>query len=194
MERAFTLVELVLVMALLVVMLAVAAPSLGRSLRQRNLEQQSTRLLSLTEYARDEAASQGIPMLIWVDPDTRRFGVDTHVGYTANAVRTKEYILPEDLSFDPIDGAQPSKTEGHGFDVAEFTPDGTLDPASAATIRPPVAPNGWPAPSEPPWTLSLSRSIAPSGASSPSLSVQYVGSSQAASVHRTWAANASWIS
>ena len=43
--------------------------------------------------------------------------------------------MPEDLSFDPIDGAQASKTEGHGFDVAEFAPDGTLDPASVATIR-----------------------------------------------------------
>ena len=134
-QRAFTLVELVLVMALLVVMLAVAAPSLGRSMRARNLDQQSARLLSLTEYARDEATSQGIPMLVWVDPDTRRFGVDAHAGYTANGFRTKEYILPEDLAFDPIDGAQASKTQGHGFDVAEFAPDGTLDPASVATIR-----------------------------------------------------------
>lgn len=132
---AFTLVELVLVMALLVVMLAVAAPSLGRSFRQRNLDQQAVRLLALTEYARDEAASQGIPMIVWIDPDSRRFGVDTHTGYTANAARIKEYLLPADVTFDPIDGAQASKTEGHGFDVAEFTPDGTLDPASAATIR-----------------------------------------------------------
>lgn len=132
---AFTLVELILVMALLVVMLAVAAPSLGRSFRQRNLDQQAARMLALTEYARDEAASQGIPMIVWIDPDSRRFGVDTHTGYTANAARIKEYLLPADLTFDPIDGAQASKTEGHGFDVAEFTPDGTLDPASAATIR-----------------------------------------------------------
>ncbi len=132
---AFTLVELILVMALLVVMLAVAAPSLGRSFRQRNLEQQASRLLALTEYSRDEAASQGVPMIVWIDPDSRRFGVDAHAGYTANAQRTKEYLLPEDLTFDPIDGAQASKTQGHGFDVAEFTPDGTLDPASAATIR-----------------------------------------------------------
>ena len=40
-----------------------------------------------------------------------------------------------------------------------------------ATIRPPVAANGWPAASEPPLTLSLSRSIAPSGASRPSRSL-----------------------
>ncbi len=132
---AFTLVELILVMGLLVVMLAVAAPSLGRSFRQRNLDQQASRLLALTEYTRDEAASQGMPMIVWINPDTRRFGVDAHAGYTANAQRTKEYLLPEDLTFDPIDGAQASKTEGHGFDVAEFAADGTLDPASVAMIR-----------------------------------------------------------
>ena len=132
---AFTLVELILVMALLVVMLAVAAPSLSRSFRARNLDQQASRLLALTEYSRDEAASQGIPMIVWIDPDSRRFGVDAHAGYTGNATRIKEYLLPEDLSFDPIDGAQASKTPGHGFDVAEFTPDGVLDPASAAAIH-----------------------------------------------------------
>src|SRR5205085_3477299 len=35
--------------------------------------------------------------------------------------------------------------------------------ASGATVRPPVAPNGWPAASEEPFTFSLSRSIEPSG-------------------------------
>src|SRR5690606_39546853 len=39
--------------------------------------------------------------------------------------------------------------------------------ASVATIRPPVAANGCPAANEEPCTLSLSRSIAPSGPSSP---------------------------
>ena len=41
-----------------------------------------------------------------------------------------------------------------------------------AKIRPPVAPNGWPAASDPPWVLSLSTSISPSGPSSPSRSRQ----------------------
>ena len=132
---AFTLVELILVMALLVVMLAVAAPSLGRSFRQRNLDQQAARLLALTEYSRDEAASQGIPMIVWINPDTACFGVDARSGYTANAARTKEYLLPADLHFEPLNGGQASRTEGHGFDVVEFAPDGTLNPASVPAIR-----------------------------------------------------------
>ncbi len=61
-------------------------------------------------------------------------------------------------------------------------------------MRPPVAANGWAAASEPPLTLSLSRSIEPSGLSRPSFSLQKDGSSQAASVQSTWAAKASWIS
>ena len=49
-------------------------------------------------------------------------------------------------------------------------------------MRPPVAANGWPAASEPPLTLSLARSIEPSGSSRPSRSCEKTGSSQAASV------------
>ena len=99
------------------------------------MNEQATRLLALTEYSRDEAASQGIPIVVWIDPDTRHFGVDVKAGYTDPALRTKEYTLPADLSFDPPEGAQASKTAGHGFDVAEFAPDGTLDPASATAVR-----------------------------------------------------------
>ncbi len=66
--------------------------------------------------------------------------------------------------------------------------------ARPATIRPPVAANGWAAASEPPLTLSFARSIEPSGLSRPSFSLQKAGSSQAFSVQSTWAAKASWIS
>ena len=54
-------------MALLCVILGVAAPSLSRSMRQRNLTQEAARLLAATEYARDEAISRGVPMAVWID-------------------------------------------------------------------------------------------------------------------------------
>ena len=66
--------------------------------------------------------------------------------------------------------------------------------AREATMRPPVAAKGWPAPSEPPLTFSLSRGTVPSASSRPSCSRQNTGSSQAASVVSTCEANASWIS
>ncbi len=122
-------------MAVMVTLLAIVAPRVMRSIRDHNLGQEAARLQALTEFSRDEAASLGVPMTVWVDPDTRRYGAGVKAGYTVDVAHPKEYTLPSDLSFEPIQGAQVSKTEGHGFDVAEFAPDGTLDPASAAGVR-----------------------------------------------------------
>src|SRR5688572_7854706 len=47
---AFTLVELILVMAMLVIIIAVSAPSLSKFFRGRVLDSEARRLLSLTRY------------------------------------------------------------------------------------------------------------------------------------------------
>ena len=109
-EGAFTLVELVLVMALLCVILAVAAPSLSRSMHGRNLKQEATRVLALTEYARDEAASQGVPMVVWIDPGAGRFGVKIKPGFEDEAdARDKEFTLTDGLRFNGIDDRRPEE-------------------------------------------------------------------------------------
>ena len=66
--------------------------------------------------------------------------------------------------------------------------------ASEATMRPPVAANGWPAASDEPLTLSFDRSMAPSGASRPSRSLQNAGAYQSSIAGSTVERNASWIS
>ncbi len=138
-------------MALLVTLAAIAVPSLSRSLRGHNLDQEAERLLALTAYARDEAVSQGIPMLVWIDADNGRCGADAKPGYgsvTGNA-RAKEYDLSGDVHFDPIGQGMVSSvpapavnqsspvagTTHGGVTVAEFVPDGTLDPGSLAGVR-----------------------------------------------------------
>jgi type II secretion system protein H len=129
---AFTLVELVLVMALLCLILGIAAPSLARSMHQRNLTQEATRLLALTEYARDEAVSLGVPMMVWIDVKAGRFGVNAMPGYEDAGARTKEYTLIDGLHFDPkgtLVGASGRTT------AAEFNPDGALDISSQAEVR-----------------------------------------------------------
>lgn len=155
-RAAFTLIELVLVMALLATLAAVAVPSLSRSLRGRNLDQEAQRLLALTGYACDEAVSQGIPMIVWIDADGGRCGVDAKTGFQPGGgenPRAREYALGEDVRFDPVGqgmastapnpAAAPTQnanapaaggTHG-GVTVAEFAPDGTLDPGSLAGVR-----------------------------------------------------------
>ena len=125
----FTLVELILVMAILAAVMALSVPSLSRSLRERSLEQEAARFLALTEFARNEAVSQGVPMVIWVDAQARRFGLEPKTDYGGNEVR-REYTLHPDVQFELSSrtGLQDNNQ------VMEFAPEGTPDPASIESV------------------------------------------------------------
>lgn len=127
----FTLVELILVMALLAVVAAFSAPSLARSLRQRNLDGEASRLLALTEYGRDEAVSQGVPMTVWIDPKGQRFGVEPKTGYDGDDARTRTFELNADIHFE-IDR---TATQNGVIEVMEFSPDGSPASSSIDSVR-----------------------------------------------------------
>lgn len=129
--RGFTLVELIIVMALLAVAAALAVPSLARSLRERNLDGEAARFLALTEYARDEAVSQGIPMVVWVDVKQGRWGAGPKEGFDGDAARAREFALGPDVSC-TIDKA--AATGGVAYAV-EFAPDGSPDVSSVETLE-----------------------------------------------------------
>src|SRR3954468_20528775 len=129
MRRAgFTLVELMLVLAILAMMVALVAPALARSSRARNLEQEALRFIALTEYARDEAVSQGIEMAIYVEAATQRYGLEPASATSGVSLR-KDFTLHEDLHFEPVEIK--SKKEGR---VITFNPDGTPEVTSIDSI------------------------------------------------------------
>jgi len=130
---AFTLVELILVMAVLTTILAIVVPSLYRSFQQRHLGQEADRLLSLTEYARDEAISQGVPMVVWIDSEQGDFGLDAATNYTASEVSKKQYSLSDDIHFDAVKSSQSTK-DGHAI-LVQFAPDGSPDPSGIDSVR-----------------------------------------------------------
>ena len=123
--------ELIIVMALLALITALAAPSLARSLRQRKVNEEATRFLALTEYARDEAVSQGVPMVVWVDPKGQSFGVETKAGFEGDESRNREFTLNPDVSFH-IDKIALSGGVAH---AVEFAPDGAPDVSSVESVE-----------------------------------------------------------
>jgi type II secretion system protein H len=130
MRRAgFTLVELMLVLAILAMMVAFVAPALAKSSRARNLEQEALRFVALTELARDEAVSQGVTMAIFVEAQTQRYGMEP-ASATSGVVTRKDFTLHEDLHFEPVETK--SKKEGR---VITFSPEGTPDVSSVDTIK-----------------------------------------------------------
>ncbi len=128
---AFTLVEMIIVMALLAIVMAVAAPMLGRSMKERNLPDEAKRFLSATEYARSEAVSQGVPMVVWLDLEARRVGIEAKTGFEGEPTRNRDYVLNPDVHMETDQKA----TAGRNINVVEFGPDGAPTETSAESVK-----------------------------------------------------------
>src|SRR5688572_7785410 len=119
--RGFTLVELILVMAIMATVMAVAAPMLSRSLRERHLGQEALGLMAMTEAARQAAITDGVPMLFWNDAASVSYGMEPKAGFTAEASATRSFELPEDIWVDSVGQAMGTSTTET---TVEFAPDG----------------------------------------------------------------------
>src|SRR5258706_12236786 len=94
---AFTLIELILVMALVVIVIAVTFPSLQNFFRGRTLESEGRRFLTLTRYGQSRAVAEGIPMTLWIDPLQGAYGLEAQKGFLDRDDRAVEYDVDEKL-------------------------------------------------------------------------------------------------
>ncbi len=78
---AFTLLELILVMAILTMAISLTAPTLARFFRGRALDSEARRLLALTRNGQSRAVSEGLPMDLWIDADQGRIGLEAEPSY-----------------------------------------------------------------------------------------------------------------
>lgn len=99
--RAFTLVELMLVMALLTIVISVAAPSLGNFFRGRSLDAEARRLLALTRQGQSRAVSEGVPMVLWFDTDERTYGLEEDPSYATENLENTSRNTGRGTDFDP---------------------------------------------------------------------------------------------
>jgi type II secretion system protein H len=99
-KQAFTLIELMLVMAILLIVLAVSFPSLRGFFRGRNLDNEARRFLSLTRYAQNRAVSEGYPMVLWIDVKEGTYGMQAQTGYLDEDDKSVEYEIDETLKLE----------------------------------------------------------------------------------------------
>jgi type II secretion system protein H len=132
-SRAFTLIELLLVMALLLIVLAVSFPSLRGFFRGRHLDHEARRFLSLTRYAQNRAVSEGYPMVLWIDAKAGVYGMQAQTGYLDEDDKSVEYEIHETLELEvtrPLQVRVSSTQRNESASVAgnlpaiRFTPDG----------------------------------------------------------------------
>ncbi len=141
-RRAFTLVELLLVLALLAIGASLATPRLADFFRGRTLDHEARRLLSLTHLGAARASAEGRPLSLWFDPAGGRYGL-TRVGASpASDPRAQAFTLDANLSWEfsrnareptHADPESPVASRNSVPDI-RFEPDGTIDGGSVPRV------------------------------------------------------------
>jgi prepilin-type N-terminal cleavage/methylation domain-containing protein len=80
--RAFTLIELILVMAIIALMAAIVAPSLREFSLARRTKDSAALVVGLAEYARTQAMSEGRTYRLNFDPSARQVWLTAQDGAT----------------------------------------------------------------------------------------------------------------
>lgn len=147
--RGFTLVELIAVMALLVTVIAIASPSLAGFFRGRAVDAEARRMLSLSRLGQSRAASEGIPMLLWVDLNQRTYGLEADLSFVDEDPKAVEYTLDGNVTMeigatDDTGGAITANTLfGSGLSSSQhaslpsirFEPDGSISGSSPESFQ-----------------------------------------------------------
>ncbi len=134
-RKAFTLIELIVVMGLLAAILGVAAPTLSGFFGGRALKEETRRLLALTQHGSNQAINEGVPMVMWIEEEAGEYGLRPDTGYPTNRYNTFHYKLHDNLSFkiDTTELSALSLNTG-GTPSIFFLPDGSISESSLYSV------------------------------------------------------------
>ena len=140
-RRGVTLLELMLVMAILVVFAAVLAPRFTDFFPSLQVDRTARTVLAWAKKARADAALTGARQRLVFDFEKRRYWIEYQKDPLRNPdafVRRvgawKEETYPEGVTLEPLEGLEPVE----GRSLLEFFPDGTTQPSAGqhqAVIR-----------------------------------------------------------
>jgi prepilin-type N-terminal cleavage/methylation domain-containing protein len=124
-RRAFTLLELILVMLILSMLLAMVAPSLSGFGAGRDAEYAAAQVMTLSHWAREQAISEGRVYRLNFNPSQQQYWATAQVGgvfQTINDEFGSVFTLPEGVTM-AWDAPQEN-----GLYYAEFYPGGRAQP------------------------------------------------------------------
>jgi type II secretion system protein H len=96
-DSAFTFIELVLVLCLLAVICSMIMPQMKGFFHGRKLEYEAQRFLALTRHAQSRAISEGVPMIVWMDPKAHTYGMEAQNGYGLNETKQQQFGMDASL-------------------------------------------------------------------------------------------------
>jgi type II secretion system protein H len=144
-RRAFTLIELILVLVLLATILAITAPSLSKFFRGRSLDSEAKRFLALTRLAQSRAVSEGVPMVVWLQTEQRSYGLNADKSFVEEDEQAEQFALDSALQMEVLrfSGSMTAsqtnqfrneKSDTGSLHTLRFNPDGFVSLTSAEAV------------------------------------------------------------
>jgi type II secretion system protein H len=133
-RHAFTLIELLLVLSLLVVITSLAAPAMANFIRGRALDSETRRIMALMHAAQSRAVSEGMPIMLWVDSQNGAYGMRAETTGQSGDPEAETFPVDSTLQIAVVN-ASSSSTTFQNLPAIRFQPDGTVDESSPQTLR-----------------------------------------------------------
>lgn len=131
----FTLIELILVLALLVIFTSIAVPPMAKFIRGRALDSETRRLMALLHAAQSRAVSEGAPMLLWIDEKGGAYGVSAETSGQNGDAKAENLTLDSAVQLAVQNLGTGAQTTFNNLPAIKFLPDGTIDETSPQTLQ-----------------------------------------------------------
>ena len=89
-------------MAILTMVAAVSAPVLSRFFRGRSLDYEARRLLALAHIGQSRAASEGMPMDLWVNSEQGTYGLEAEPSFQTSDPKREEIQMDSGLTIQAV--------------------------------------------------------------------------------------------
>ena len=134
-RKAFTLVELLLVLALLVIITSMVAPAMSNFIRARAVDSEARRLFALMHAGQSRAVSEGLPMMLWVDEKKSAYGLTAETSSKGGDPKAENLTVDENVQIAVLNVGATALTTFQNLPAIRFLADGTIDENSPQTLR-----------------------------------------------------------
>jgi len=132
---AFTLVELLLVLTLLVVITSMVAPAMSNFIRARAVDSEARRLFALMHAGQSRAVSEGLPMMLWLDEKKGAYGLVAETSPKDGDPKAENLTVDENVQVAVMNVGTIALTTFQNLPAIRFLADGTIDENSPQTLR-----------------------------------------------------------
>jgi prepilin-type N-terminal cleavage/methylation domain-containing protein len=131
---AFTLVELILVMVLLVVAISIVVPRMTEFMRGRALDSEARRMLAIMHAGQARAVSEGMPVMLWIDEKKNGYGIEEETPAQKTDPQAESYTADDNVKV-AVMNLNGSGTTFNSLPAIRFLADGTADENSPQAVK-----------------------------------------------------------